>query len=128
MKFKVKFFEERFVEAIGAGVYSISLSKGNKEELLYIGESVFVLVRCATHLYEIAKGTGYLGFSKEYIEDDSVTIIFRLLEEESSKQGRITHENEYIKRMNPIMQTGIKDRVKPVEDMINEMTILLNNN
>ena len=68
MKIKVQFFEERLVDAVGAGVYEIYARTDDKEELFYVGESVFVLVRCATHLYEISKGVGYLGFDEEKLE------------------------------------------------------------
>lgn len=45
MNFKVKFFEDSFLDAIGAVVYEIYIQKDDNEELLYVGESVFVLVR-----------------------------------------------------------------------------------
>ena len=64
MKIKIKFFENNFVEAIKAGIYEIYIKVNGKEKLIYIGESVFVLVRCATHLYEIAKGNGYFAHGK----------------------------------------------------------------
>ena len=99
MDIKVKFFEDRFVEAIGPGIYGIYFqTNAENKELLYVGESVFVLVRCAAHLYEIVKGDGYLGFTKEIIKD-----------------------------RHPKMQSEISDRVKSIEDMIKEMTNLLNN-
>ena len=89
MNIKVKFFEDRFVEAIGAGIYEIYVqTNGRDEKLLYVGESVFVLVRCATHLYEIAKGNGYLGFKKEMLENSDITLIFKLLMLESDKNKR----------------------------------------
>ncbi len=126
MKIKVKFFDERLVEAIGAGVYGIYAKKDDKENLLYVGESVFVLVRCAAHLYEISKGEGYLGFDKANIENDNITLIFRLFDNISTKKERTAREQDLIKTMNPIMQSGIKDRVKPIEEMINELTKFLN--
>ena len=49
MKIKVQFFEESLVDAVGAGVYEIYAKADDKEELFYVGESVFELVRCATH-------------------------------------------------------------------------------
>lgn len=78
MNFKVKLFEDSFLDAIGAGVYEIYIQKNDNKQLLYVGESVFVLVRCATHLYEIVKGKGYLGFNKENLENDSFTLVFEL--------------------------------------------------
>ena len=126
MKIKVQFFEERLVDAVGAGVYEIYAKIDNKEELFYVGESVFVLVRCATHLYEISKGKGYLGFDKEKIEKDNITLIFKLYDNLSSKIDRIALEKELIDTKKPRMQSGIKDRVKPIEDMIDELTNFLN--
>ena len=86
MKIKVQFFEERLVDAVGAGVYEIYAKTDNKEELFYVGESVFVLVRCATHLYEISKGKGYLGFDEDKIKNDSYYII-SLIPEGSTDSG-----------------------------------------
>ena len=126
MNFKVEFFENKFTDAIGAGIYSISVRTGDKEELLYIGESVFVLVRCATHLYEISKGEGYLGFNKESLEREDITLVFKLIDQEQDKAKRVSRETAYVKELNPRLQSGIKDRVKPVAEMIEEMTRLLN--
>ena len=124
MKIKVQFFEERLVDAVGAGVYEIYARTDDKEELF--GESVFVLVRCATHLYEISKGVGYLGFDEEKIGKDNITLIFKLYDNVSSKKDRIALEKKLIDTKKPIMQSGIKDRVKPIEDMIDELTNFLN--
>lgn len=121
MNIKVKFFEEKLVEAVGAGVYEIYVKTYNKEELFYVGESVFVLVRCASHLYEISKGKGYFGFTKEMLEKDNVTIIFKLYDNVASKEDRTALEKKLIDTKKPRMQTGIKDRVKPIENMIDEL-------
>jgi hypothetical protein len=128
MDIKVKFFEDRFVEAIGPGIYGIYFqTNAENKELLYVGESVFVLVRCAAHLYEIVKGDGYLGFTKEIIESNNITLAFELLVSESDKKRRKANEKEIIKDRHPKMQSEISDRVKSIEDMIKEMTNLLNN-
>lgn len=126
MNIKVKFFEENFTNAIGAGVYEIYLQTIDNEELIYVGESVFVLVRCATHLYEIAKGKGYFGFDKEQLENENITLIFKLMISESDKSKRRKIEQETIDNRKPSMQSGIRDRVKSIEDMINEITRILN--
>ena len=125
MNIEVKFFEGSLTKAIGAGIYGIYAEHNGKKDLLYIGESVFVLVRCATHLYEIAKGIGYLGFTKEKLDDD-VTIVFEWLSEERNRGIRKVKEKEKIKNMHPIMQSGISDRVKSVEEMIDALVNLLN--
>ena len=130
MNFKVKFFEDSFLDAIGAGVYEIYIQRNGDKQLLYVGESVFVLVRCATHLYEIVKGKGYLGFNKENLENDCFTLVFKLYsmepDEAKKKQSRKQKEKEVIEK-NPIMQSGINDRVKSIEEMINQMTSFLSN-
>ena len=129
MNFKVKFFEDSFLDAIGAGVYEIYIQRNGDEQLLSVGESVFVLVRCATHLYEIVKGKGYLGFNKENLENDCFTLVFKLYsmepDEAKKKQSRKQKEKEVIEKKNPIMQSGISDRVKSIEEMINQMTLFL---
>lgn len=122
----VKFFEDKFVEAIGAGIYEIYVRTDSKEQLIYVGESVFVLVRCATHLYEIVKGNGYLGFTKKMTENKTTTVIFKLLISESNMKERKSKEKKFINDKKPRMQSGISDRVKPIEDMIREMTDILN--
>ncbi|MBE5936063.1 MAG: hypothetical protein E7262_09770 [Lachnospiraceae bacterium] len=127
MNMKVSFFEDKFVEAIRAGIYEIYIQKDDKEELLYVGESVFVLVRCATHLYEIVKGEGYLGFDKELLEKDNIMLKFKLAYSIGDKKERKDKEIELIKEKKPKMQSGIGDRVKSIEDMINELKNLLNN-
>lgn len=126
MNIKVKFFEDKFVEAIGAGIYGIYIQTDEKEELLYVGESVFVLVRCATHLYEIVKGNGYLGFKKEMMNDKTFSLVFKLLFSEPDTKKRKSKEKEMIRDKHPRMQSGISDRVKSIEEMINEMTDYLN--
>lgn len=94
MDFKVKFFEDGFLDAIGAGVYEIYIQKNDNEQLLDVGESVFVLVRCATHLYEIVKGKGYLGFNKENLENDSFTLVFKLFSMEPDEAKKNNPENK----------------------------------
>jgi len=121
MNIKVQFFEDRLVDSVGAGVYEIYAKTDNKEELFYVGESVFVLVRCATHLYEISKGKGYLGFTEEMIKKDNITLIFKLYDNIASKADRVNTEKHLIATKNPRMQSGIKDRVKPIENMIDEL-------
>lgn len=123
----VRFFENEIVNSIGAGIYEIYVQVNDKEELLYIGESVFVLVRCATHLYEIAKGNGYLGFKEEILENKNVTVVFKLYTDEDIadilhiNKERKAKEKEIISKKSPRMQSGISDRVKPIEEMIEEM-------
>ena len=50
MKININFFHDDFINAIGAGIYEIIVSVGEKSKSLYIGESVYVMVRCSEHL------------------------------------------------------------------------------
>ncbi len=121
----ISFFENQIEDAIGAGIYEIYIQKDGKEDLIYIGESVFVLVRCATHLYEMKKGEGYLGSTKDFLDRSDITIVFRLLKNENDRSKRQTEETRLVKEKHPRMQSGIKDRVKSIDAMIDEMTLLL---
>ena len=109
MNIKVKFFEEDIVEAIGAGVYQIDIEIDSKSEPLYIGESVFVLVRCATHLYEFKKNPEYLGITKDKIKDDNIILKFNLIELEGDKAKRKDREVKLIKERKPLTQSGVSD-------------------
>ena len=77
---KVEFFQDDLIQAIGAGIYEISIDHNKKSGVLYIGESVFVLVRCATHLYELKKKPEYFGFTDKTIDDSGITLKFKLIE------------------------------------------------
>ena len=39
MKIKIDFFNENIIDAIGAGIYQVSIMNNGKEEVLYIGDS-----------------------------------------------------------------------------------------
>lgn len=119
---KVEFFNDKLVKAIGAGVYGIYLN--NKKNLLYIGESEFVLVRCSAHLYEIQKGTGYFGFTNE-ISNNDFTLIFDLFDSIPNRKSRKQKEKELIKFLCPKQQSGISDRVKSVEVMMENLKKIL---
>jgi len=128
MNIKVEFFRYDLIQAIGAGIYEISIVKNNKSEVLYIGESVFVLVRCASHLYELKKKPEYFGFTDTIIDDPSITLKFKLIEENINKILRKKRETELIKERKPLSQSGIADRQKNVEDKIEALTQFLNGN
>lgn len=126
MNIKIEFFQEDLIKAIGAGVYEISVHKNDKSKILYIGESVFVLVRCASHLYQLSKKPEYFGFTEETISDSSVTLKFRLLEKIDNKGLRKKREKELIKDNKPLSQSGISDYQKSIEDKISSLTSFLN--
>ncbi len=116
MKIKIKFFQEKFIEAIGAGIYEIGIEKNGIYSSLYIGESVFVLVRCASHLYELKLNPAYFGFSIDTIDDPKITLHFKLIKEQSDKAARKAEEKTLIAERKPISQSGIGDRQKSIED------------
>lgn len=128
MNIKVEFFQDDLIQAIGAGIYEVSIDQNNKSEVLYIGESVFVLVRCASHLYELKKKPEYFGFTYKTIDNPSITLKFSLIEKNSDNISRKRRELELIKERNPLCQNLISDRMKNVEDKIKALTQFLNDN
>lgn len=125
MKIQIDFFKHDLVNAIGAGIYEISVCKNGKSSTLYIGESVFVMVRCASHLYNLKKNPEYLGFTKETIEDPEILLCFHLLKQENSVLKRKKDEKKFIKEKKPLSQSGISDRLKNVEKRILALTNFL---
>ncbi len=125
MNITIDFFQNRFIQAIGAGIYEISVCHNNQSKVLYIGESVFVMVRCASHLYELKKDPAYFGFTEKSLADSEVKLIFTFLEEESNVVVRKQKEKEYINKLEPLSQSGISDRQKSVEDRIAALTEFL---
>ena len=121
---QILFFDGRIVEAIGAGIYQIALVKDGSNVPLYIGESESILGRCSTHLYEIMKGDGYLGFSKEVLKKN-IIIECKILALEPDTLKRKAEEKKYIKKCQPILQSGISDWVKTKQEMIQELKYIL---
>lgn len=128
MKIGIEFFQEDLLAAIGAGVYEIDVCKNGKTAPLYIGESVFVIVRCASHLYHLKKEPALFGFDEKTIDDPSITLQFRFLEEESDLQARKRLEKVYINNEEaplPLSQSGISDRQKTPEEKIAALNAFL---
>lgn len=125
MKTQIDFFKKDLLEAIGAGIYEIDICKNGKTEVLYIGESIFVLVRCASHLYNLKKNPHYFGFTKETIDDSGITLSFHLLGQADDTQKRKKLEKEIINSRKPLSQSGISDRQKNVEEKILALTSFL---
>lgn len=121
MKIGVRFFENNIVEAISGGIYKISVQANGEEELLYIGESFSMLIRCATHLYSLKKNPEYFGFTEETIDREDIVIIVEKLEKEADMKLRKDKEKKYIKDLHPIMQSEISDRMKSVDDKISAL-------
>lgn len=125
MNITIEFFQNDLIQAIGAGIYEISVTKNDQSEVLYIGESVFVIVRCASHLYELNKNPKYFGFTSKTINDPSIKLKFRLIEKNNEKVLRKKKELELIKEKKPLTQSGINDYQKSVEDKIFALTEFL---
>lgn len=128
MNITVDYFRNDLLQAIGAGIYEISIYKNNKSKVIYIGESVFVLVRCASHLYELKKNPEYFGFTENTILDSSITLKFRLIEKEDNRALRKKREKELIKENEPLSQSGISDHQKSVEEKVLSLTYFLDSN
>lgn len=125
MKIQIEFFKQDLIDAIGAGIYEISVCKNGNSSTLYIGESVFVLVRCASHLYNLKKNPEYLGFTEKTIEDSEISLSFHLIKQEKDALKRKKEEKEIVKKKNPLSQSGISDRQKNVEERIEALTNFL---
>ncbi|WP_222928689.1 hypothetical protein [Bacillus pumilus] len=126
MNITIEFFQRDLIQAIGAGIYEISVHKNGDSSVLYIGESVFVLARCASHMYQLNKNPEYFGFTSGTIRDSSITLKFRLLEKANKNDLRKKREKELIKEKAPLSQSGISDYQKSVEDKISALTSFLN--
>lgn len=127
----IEFFKEDLNQAIGSGIYQISIYKDNKSRILYIGESETVLKRCGEHLYKLNKlneSPGYFGFTEDILKDSNITLKFELLEKIDDAIFRKKRELELIKNENPLSQSGIKDYVKNLEDRIVALREFLNMN
>ncbi len=127
MKIQVEFFTDSgdFIKAIGAGIYRITVKHYDKREILYIGESVFILVRCATHLFELKRNPHYLGFNESSIEDNEIVLRFELVETCNDMKERKRREKRLIEKESPIMQSGISDRMKSIDEKIEALTAFL---
>ena len=130
---KIDFFSSNFIEAIGAGVYKVSVINANGDIApLYIGESVFVLVRCATHLFEFKKNPAYFGFNEKSIVNPKIRLKFELYRQIDEQQKRKQCEKELIKEIlktqQIICQNGISDRMKGIDEKIKALENFLSQN
>lgn len=128
MNIQIEFFKDNFIDAIDAGIYEIDVKYNDKSEVLYIGESVNVLKRCATHLYKLKKKSEYFGFTKDNINDEKVTLVFSLIRSQgmNNAEARKGMEKELIRSKKPIMQSGISDRMKSIPGKKKALTKFLN--
>ena len=127
MKIKVIFFNDQLIDAIGAGIYKIIICKDERERILYIGESVFVLVRCAQHLFELNKKPEYFGFTDNTIDDPEILLKFQLVDSVADEKDRKKREKYLIDSEKPLVQSGIKDYMKRKNDKIDSVNGFINN-
>lgn len=118
MNLQIDFFGDDLVRAIGPGIYEITVCKDGKTACLYIGESVWVMVRCATHLYRLKHHPAYFGFTEETLARPDITLTFRLIESEDDPVRRKSREKAYIARRSPLSQSGRGDHQKPIPEKI----------
>lgn len=128
MKININFFHDDFINAIGAGIYEIIVSIGEKSKSLYIGESVHVMVRCSEHLYQLKSEPEYFGFTSETIDRPNITLIFKLIESIDDIKERKLKEKKLIAENKPLSQSGISDRQKEIEEKIQALDSFLNSN
>ncbi len=128
MEININFFHDDFINAIGAGIYEIIVSIGEKSKSLYIGESVHVMVRCSEHLYQLKSEPKYFGFTSETIDKPDITLTFRLIESIDDKKERKLKEKKLIAENKPLSQSGISDRQKEIEEKIQALDSFLNSN
>lgn len=131
MEMKIAFFENQIAQAIGGGVYQISLRRaGGREAVLYIGESYSMLNRCAEHLYAFRNDPAYFGLEEVTLVDDlpgpALTLIAEILAAEPDKSKCQQLELHYIAERNPLTQSGIKDRMKDRDEKIKAVSAFLN--
>lgn len=120
MNITIDFFSSNIIEAIDSGIYKITVEYNNKSKPLYIGESVFVLVRCAMHLFQLKKNPNYFGFTKDNINNENITLKFEMIEKTENLAERKHCEKELIKSTieseGIICQSGISDRMKSINN------------
>lgn len=120
MNITIDFFSSNIIEAIDSGIYKITVEYNNKSKPLYIGESVFVLVRCAMHLFQLKKNPNYFGFIKDNINNENITLKFEMIEKIENLAERKHCEKELIKSTieseGIICQSGISDRMKSINN------------
>lgn len=126
MKINIKFFNNDFINAIGAGIYEIIVSIRGKSKSLYIGESVHVIVRCSEHLYQLKSEPKYFGFTRETIDRSDITLTFKLIESIDDKKERKLKEKKLITANKPLSQSGVSDRQKEIGEKIQALDSFLN--
>ena len=111
MRLNIDFFSKDMLKALESGIYQVEVERNGRKDVLYIGESVYLNVRCAEHLYNLKNNPEYFGFTSRTIDDPSISLIFSILESEDDMATRKAREKELVKEKRPISQSGISDRL-----------------
>ena len=125
MKINIEFFKDNITNAISSGVYKITICKSKKEEILYIGESKSILVRCAQHLWSLNKNPEYFGFNDATINDTSITLKFETISNLKSDKSRKSLEKDLIKTLKPLSQSGRSDYMKNAKEKVKSLNEFL---
>lgn len=125
MKIKIEFFHDEIIDALGAGIYEITITKDAKSRCLYIGESIWIFVRCAMHLYSLKNNPEYFGFTPDTINMPDTTLSFKVVDKIEDTKVRKSKEKEMIEEMDPLSQSGISDRMKSKQEKINALNQFL---
>ncbi|MBU5428415.1 hypothetical protein KQI41_18660 [Tissierella pigra] len=113
--------------AAKGGIYHIELLNNNTGQAisLYIGESVWVIERCGTHLYKFFNDPNYLGLTEDDLINNNLSLRFSMLEKIDNKKsvlGKGSYkkiELEYIKDKKPLTQLRTSDRqIRDINDKV----------
>lgn len=111
--------------AISKGVYSIRLRNrdNDKEIKLYVGQSVWMIVRCAGHLHRIFTEPEYMGLTNDDLDRENFELVFKVEEAVEQRDALRDRELHYIHELNPLTQSNTSDKqlnnkVEIVQDAI----------
>lgn len=111
MKLKIEFFSTDMMDALKPGIYQVAIKINNEKKSLYIGESVYPIVRCAEHLFNLENKPKYFGFTEKTINNPDISLVFQIIKNENDNIKRKQLEKALITTRKPISQSGISDRL-----------------
>ena len=66
-----------------------------------------------------------MGFDEFSIDNDNIALKFELIQSCNSKKERKNLEKQLIDKLHPIMQSGISDKMKPIDQKIEALSNFL---
>lgn len=113
-KININFFIKDGVfdkRAISKGVYSIRLRNrdNDKEIKLYVGQSVWMIVRCAGHLHRIFTEPEYMGLKVDDLDRENFELVFKVEGVAEKREELSSKERDYIEKLKPLTQGKIRD-------------------